>query len=1142
MDNTFLGKFVRQLSLVVEPLINSLKNEDDFRVLLRDLGWEIDNWPVTQLQPLTVALEEIIYTYQNLPNDATEADVLNLLGKIAMLFTVVKANVSAIANNLDGLGSSINDFVAEFPSRLFDFLITKYLNVNFSKLYSTLEFLGIVEYNYRNADSERPTYVETVLRYDLISQIVSNPLALIKSKIGWANELVFVPLQKLLFSLLSGMNIPATFNDYSISDKLYNLAFDISDKHNKVITVYPISIPNGSDYLDVEIEIIDSIDPSSVANSGLIFSLGLPSGLSLNQKLLNGFSFSVNLSTAIDKKPSFLLKPSGISFKLIDSPEASLSSASLELLLKYQPDIPKIILGKEEGTRLELRDFGFAFGANYGGETEIILDADLSGLVLVLEASESDSFIKKVLGNNAKEVSFPLSIRWSSVNGISFKGSGSLEFDVNIHEKIGPIEFSNVKVALRTSTVGQSNVKMEIGADIKGDLGPVIFTLNGLGIALRLGLYEGNAGPFDIELGFKPPSGAGVSIDAPPVKGGGFLNFDQATSTYTGGLELNFSKISFAAIGIVSTKLPGGEEGYSLLIIITAEFGPLPLGMGFTLNGLGGILGLHRTMNPYVLRSGIRDNTLDHILFPKDVVKNANTIISNIGQAFPIQQGQFLVGPMAKIGWGTPTLLTIDLGIIIELPDPVRLAILGVVRALLPSEDNPIVRIQINFLGIIDFTNKYLSFDASLYDSRILTFGLFGDMALRLYWGDKPNFLLSVGGFHPKFTPPPLNLPELRRLTIVLANYDNLKIAVETYFAITSNSVQFGAKVAAMARAWKIEAVGALWFDILFQFRPFYFIADMGVMFAVNMGGKTILSLFLNLTLEGPNPWRARGKGSFKILFVNVTVSFDKVFGEARVEAIEAVDIDEKLKEALTQRDNWEAILPERNSQQVGFRELPSNTQIFVDPAGALKISQRLLPLGADLQKYGAAAIKDNIRYDINSVTVNNSVLPLQRVRDNFARNEFFNMTDDEKLSRESYELFDSGVLAGGSDSATSQYAVHKRCDYEQVTIDSGYLKVEEKETLTTGLMAVHNLGNYVSHSVLAAYNSIPTSNGPDRVRVSTEEELFIIANRNDLDQIGTLTFSSSVEAERYLSEQQAVAPANTADWIVANIYELAYA
>ena len=36
-----------------------------------------------------------------------------------------------------------------------------------------------------------------------------------------------------------------------------------------------------------------------------------------------------------------------------------------------------------------------------------------------------------------------------------------------------------------------------------------------------------------------------------------------------------------------------------------------------------------------------------------------------------------MFGPMLEIGWGTPTLITLEIGVILEVPDPVRIALLG---------------------------------------------------------------------------------------------------------------------------------------------------------------------------------------------------------------------------------------------------------------------------------------------------------------------------------------------------------------------------------------------------------------------------------------------------------------------------------
>ena len=48
-------------------------------------------------------------------------------------------------------------------------------------------------------------------------------------------------------------------------------------------------------------------------------------------------------------------------------------------------------------------------------------------------------------------------------------------------------------------------------------------------------------------------------------------------------MELSFKFLSLKAIGLLNTKFPDGRPGFSLLIIIAAEFTPIQLGFGFTL-------------------------------------------------------------------------------------------------------------------------------------------------------------------------------------------------------------------------------------------------------------------------------------------------------------------------------------------------------------------------------------------------------------------------------------------------------------------------------------------------------------------------------------------------------------------------------
>ena len=56
--------------------------------------------------------------------------------------------------------------------------------------------------------------------------------------------------------------------------------------------------------------------------------------------------------------------------------------------------------------------------------------------------------------------------------------------------------------------------------------------------------------------------------------------------------------------------------------------------------------------------------------------------------------------------------------IVLELPGP-RLAILGVVRTSLPTEEFALVRLQLAIAGVLDFPGRRFSLDASLYDSYV---------------------------------------------------------------------------------------------------------------------------------------------------------------------------------------------------------------------------------------------------------------------------------------------------------------------------------------------------------------------------------------------------------------------------------------
>jgi hypothetical protein len=188
-------------------------------------------------------------------------------------------------------------------------------------------------------------------------------------------------------------------------------------------------------------------------------------------------------------------------------------------------------------------------------------------------------------------------LRLSSITGFHLTGSSGLEGTVPVHVNFGPIAVSSLALGLKPN---QHGLEIAAGATVTGNIGPVAIAIEGVGLRLNAqfpDLPTGNLGPIDVGFDFMPPKGLGLAIDAPAVVGG-YLFFDPQTEEYGGVLQLEVAEtIAVKAIGLLTTRMPDGSKGFSLLILLSAEgFALIQLGFGFTLTGIGGLLGGNRTV------------------------------------------------------------------------------------------------------------------------------------------------------------------------------------------------------------------------------------------------------------------------------------------------------------------------------------------------------------------------------------------------------------------------------------------------------------------------------------------------------------------------------------------------------------------
>ena len=160
--------------------------------------------------------------------------------------------------------------------------------------------------------------------------------------------------------------------------------------------------------------------------------------------------------------------------------------------------------------------------------------------------------------------------------------------------------------------------------------------------------------------------------------------------------------------------------------------------------------------------------------------------------------------------------------------DPARqLAIVGVLTVALPAAGCAVSVLQVNFVGrarVRQAAPLFLRVAVRL--AHPVHHARRRDGRCCSPTATTPNFVLSVGGFHPQFTPPPLPFPTPQRIALNL-----LELVGRTHErpAATSPSrrtraVRRALGVSSSASAVRVQ--GHVGFDALFQFSPFHFIVE----------------------------------------------------------------------------------------------------------------------------------------------------------------------------------------------------------------------------------------------------------------------------------------------------------------------------
>jgi hypothetical protein len=698
-----------------------------------------------------------------------------------------------------------------------------------------------------------------------------------------------------------------------------------------------------------------------------------------------------------------------------------------------------------KGTRLEIGTLTFSLTlASSGAEMLVTLD----GSAVVVDSSDSDGFVSEMLGHTPLRLPFGIVVGYSSSRGLVLEGtappagkpsqptsplSGSgnvgppvIAATIPIGRAFGPVTVHEVSIRLTRGPADAAPKDMnqstlEADTSFSVSIGPVYLRLDQLGLMVTL---DGSKPPAERNLRFvdlhpdiKFPRGVAVEVDTALVAGGGSILHDPDQGLYFGTIDLCFrGGMTLKAIGLINTKNPDGTKGFSLLVFLTVELGnPYPLGFGFFLQGVGGMLALHHTFDETAARAALPTGQLRNVLFPGDPVHHTTEVLHALQTLFPVRRGSHMFGVLAKIGWASPTLVQFELAVIYQWGIQRELILLGQVRAILPRTDLPILKLNMDAVGVLDFEAGTFALDATLYDSKLSgRFVITGAMAMRMGWHGTVGFALAVGGLHPKFTAP-AGFPSVARLQLALTNGDNPKLICQSYFAITSNTVQFGADCSLYAAAFGFSVDGDVGFDVLVQLLPFHFLADYRASVQLKRGSHNLFKVSVAGELEGPLPLRLSGKASFEILWCDFSVSYNATLVDGGTpNDVVLVDVLAVLLGALGDPAAWQAQLPPSASQLVSLRDVKVEG-VLLHPLGTLTVRQTVVPLGLtrDIDRVGTGTPSADRRFAITQAAIGTSAETPASVQELFAPAQYFDMSDDDKLAAPSFETMDAGVTFG---------------------------------------------------------------------------------------------------------------------------------
>lgn len=451
-------------------------------------------------------------------------------------------------------------------------------------------------------------------------------------------------------------------------------------------------------------------------------------------------------------------------------------------------------------------------------------------------------------------------------------GPGSKVKWFTIQKSFGPVSFEKIGVSY-------DNGVLWFLLDGSLTLAGLTISLMGMGFGSPLNTFSPH---FSLQ-------GLGIDYTNGPLEiGGGMLNIPSSPPIdfeYGGIVVIKTAKFGLSAVGAYASI-----SGTPSMFVFAQYFQPIGGPPYFFLTGLMGGFGYN-----YTLRIPQQDEVMN---FP--FVKGINQPDTVGGKgASPLTVLGRILGGDGNPGWVSPqvgqywlafgiqftsfSIVTANALLVAEFGNEFQLALIGLATMRLPQA-GPVtyVYVELQLLAVFKPQEGFFGISALLTPNSFVidpACHLTGGFAFYIWFaGDhEGDFVVTIGGYHPAFSPPAW-YPQEPRVGFNWSLDSKVSVSGGAYFALTPSAAMAGGSLQVLFQDGNLKAWFTAYADMLVYWKPFHFIASIGISVGVSYHvkiwfiSKTFkVELGASLDLWGPP---TGGKVRVSWWIISFTVSF----------------------------------------------------------------------------------------------------------------------------------------------------------------------------------------------------------------------------------------------------------------------------